>query len=103
MEFIPEKELVKAEDLIEKHHKLFIKLYYPGIVSKKKKLISIFNNSFFYVKLHLISLTKTTIYNLTKTSIYFFIYTRYTSKISLENLDRDVWCPCLLLHHALGE
>jgi hypothetical protein len=43
MESIPEFELLKAEDLIQKHHTLFVKLYCQG-VDKKKTFISIFTN-----------------------------------------------------------
>jgi len=40
MESIPEFELQKAEELIKKHHLLFVKLYCKG-VEKKKMFISI--------------------------------------------------------------
>jgi len=46
MEFIPDFELQKAEELIEKHHKLYIKLYCQG-VDKRKTFISIIIDTFF--------------------------------------------------------
>ena len=35
MELIPDFELVKAEHLIVKHHRLFVKLYCAGVDKKK--------------------------------------------------------------------
>jgi len=47
METIPQHELQTAEELIQKHHELFIKLYFSSTVNKFKTFISIF---LFYIE-----------------------------------------------------